>query len=146
MVERITARGGTAMVQPYMPAVDAAGETAIVMVDGEPSHVLRKRAVLHPDEVAPLRDDALGAAEAMYDPELVLAGEASDAEFDLARQVIDHVMERFRYLPLYARVDMVAGPDGSPVLMELEAIEPNLYLDQAPGGAERVATAIAARA
>ena len=40
------------------------------------SHVLRKRAVLRPDEVAPVRDDALGAAEVMYDPGLVLAGEA----------------------------------------------------------------------
>ena len=29
--------------------------------------------------------------------------------------------------------------------MELEAVEPNLYLDQAPGSAERVAAAIVAR-
>ena len=47
--------------------------------------------------------------------------------------MIEHVAERFAYVPLYARVDMVAGPDGSPVLMELEAVEPNLYLDQARG-------------
>jgi hypothetical protein len=40
---------------------------------------------------------------------------------------------------------MVAGVGGSPVLMELEAVEPNLYLDQAPGSAERVAAAIVAR-
>ena len=146
LIERIHSSGKTAMVQPYLASVDAVGETAIVCLDGEPSHVLRKRAVLRPDEVAPLRDDALRAAEVMYDPELVLAGEASDAEFELARQVIAHVVERFEYVPLYARVDMVAAPDGSPVLMELEAIEPNLYLDQAPGGAARVAAAIAARA
>ncbi len=145
LIGRIHASGKTAMVQPYLASVDAIGETAIVCLDGEPSHVLRKGAVLRPDEVAPLRDDALRAAEVMYDPELVLAGEASDAEFDLARQVIDHVVDRFGYVPLYARVDMVAAPDGSPVLMELEAIEPNLYLDQAPGGAERVAAAIAGR-
>ena len=126
--------------------MDSAGETAIVCLDGEPSHVLRKAAVLRPDEVAPVRDDAVGAAEVMYDPELVVAGEATEAEFDLAREVIDHVSSRFEYVPLYARVDMVAGADGSPVLMELEAVEPNLYLHQAPGSAERVAAAIAARA
>ena len=59
------------MVQPYLSSVDAAGETAIVLVDGELSHELRKGAVLRPGEVAPVRDDALGAAEVMYDPDLV---------------------------------------------------------------------------
>jgi hypothetical protein len=146
LVDRIHASGRTVMLQPYMSAVDTAGETAVVFLDGEPSHVLRKRAVLRPDEVAPVREtDAIGAAEAMYDPELVTAGEATDAEFELGRRVIEHVAERFGYVPLYARVDMVAGPDGAPTLMELEVIEPNLYLDRAPGAAERVAAAILAR-
>jgi hypothetical protein len=43
--------------------------------------------------------------------------------------------------PLYARVDIAADADGRPVLMELEAIEPNLYLAAAPGAAERFARA-----
>jgi hypothetical protein len=146
LIDRVHRSGRTAMVQPYLASVDTTGETAIVCLDGEPSHVLRKAAVLRPDEVAPVRDDAVGAAEVMYDPNLVVAGEARQEEFDLAREVIEHVTERFAYVPLYARVDMVAGPDGSPVLMELEAVEPNLYLDQAPGSAERVANAIVARA
>lgn len=146
LIERVHRSGRTVMVQPYQASVDITGETAIVCLDGEPSHVLRKAAVLRPDEVAPVRDDAVGAAEVMYDPELVVAGEAAEAEFDLAREVVDHVSRRFKYVPLYARVDMVAGPAGTPVLMELEAVEPNLYLDQAPGSAERVAAAIVARA
>lgn len=146
LIDRVHRSGRTAMVQPYLASVDTTGETAIVCLDGEPSHVLRKAAVLRPDEVAPVRDDAVGAAEVMYDPDLVVAGEARQEELDLAREVIEHVTERFAYVPLYARVDMVAGPDGSPVLMELEAVEPNLYLDQAPGSAERVANAIVARA
>jgi hypothetical protein len=146
LIERVHASGRAVMIQPYQASVDTAGETAIVCLDGEPNHVLRKAAVLRPDEVAPVRDDGAGAAEVMYDPELVVAGEATEIELDLARAVIDHVSERFEYVPLYARVDMVPGPDGSPVLMELEAVEPNLYLDQAPGAAERVAAAIAARA
>ena len=48
------------------------------MIDGEVSHVLRKGAILGPDEVAPVRDDSLGVAERMYDPELVLASEATE--------------------------------------------------------------------
>jgi hypothetical protein len=147
LIGRIHSSGRTAMIQPYQASVDALGETAIVCLDGEPSHVLRKRAVLRPDEVAPVReDDAVGAAEVMYHPELVVAGEATETEFAFARGVIEHVVERFDYLPLYCRVDMVAGEGGQPVLMELEAIEPNLYLDQAPGAADRVAAAITRRA
>ncbi len=65
------------MVQPYQRAVDATGETAVVLVDGAVSHVLNKRAVLRSDEVAPVRNDRLGAAEAMYDPGLVGPGRAT---------------------------------------------------------------------
>jgi len=146
LVERIRGSGRSAMVQPYLTSIDDAGETGIVVLDGQPSHVLRKRSVLRPDEVAPVRDDAIGAAEVMYDPELVVAGTASPAEFALARTVVDRVAEGFAYVPLYGRVDMVTGADGAPVLMELELIEPHLYLDQAPGAGERVATAIVTRA
>lgn len=146
LIEAIQGSGRTAMVQPYEQSVDEAGETAVVCLNGEPSHVLRKGAVLRPDEVAPVRDDGVGAAEVMYDPKLVTAGAATGEELALARRVLDHVTERFAYVPLYARVDMVAGSAGSPVVMELEAIEPNLYLDLAAGAAERVAAAIIARA
>jgi hypothetical protein len=145
LISRIRGSGRTAMVQPYVPSVDTTGETAIVCLDGEPSHFLHKRAVLRPDEVAPVRDDGVGAAEVMYDPDLVVAGDATDDEVQLARRVLEHVTRRFDYVPLYARVDMVRAIDGSPMLMELEAIEPSLYLDQAPGSVERVAAAILAR-
>ncbi len=45
------------MVQPFQASVDEIGETALVFIDGEFSHPLRKRAVLRPDEVAPVRAD-----------------------------------------------------------------------------------------
>jgi hypothetical protein len=147
LVERITSAGGTAMVQPFLASVDTAGETAVVTIDGEVSHVLRKGAILAADEVAPVRtDDDLGVAEVMYDPDLVLAGTAEDDELELAERVIGAIRERFGVTPLYARVDMLREAGGEPVLLELEAIEPNLYFDQAPGAAERLADAIVARA
>jgi hypothetical protein len=145
LIAEILASGRAAMVQPYQSSVDEIGETAVLCIDGEPAHALRKRAVLRPDEVAPTRDDGVGAAEIMYDPGLVTATEAADAELEHARAVVAHVRERFGYLPLYARVDTIRGPDGEPVLMELEAIEPNFYLDQAPATAQRVGDAILAR-
>lgn len=146
LIARIQASGRTAMVQPYEAAVDTRGETALVLLDGVVSHVLPKRAVLAPDEVAPVRTEgALTAAVAMYDDSLVGPGEASPAERELAAAITDHVASRFGYRPLYARVDLLARADGSPVLLELEAVEPYLYLEHAPDGVETLTAAILAR-
>ncbi len=133
------------MVQPYLPAVDEHGETALVFIAGELSHVLRKRAVLAPDEVAPARDDEIGAAEVMYDANLVRADDATGAERELASAIVAAVAERFGEPPLYARVDLLAGEDGAPTLLELELVEPALYLAEAPGAAQRFAAAIIRR-
>ncbi len=142
LIEQIRARGSVALVQPYLPAVDTRGETALVHFGGSLSHVLRKRAVLRPDEVAPLADD--GAAKAMHDDDLVVAGEATAAERALAEQALADVAARFGRLPLYARVDLLTGTAGEPLLIELEVAEPALYLATAPGAAERFAAAIRA--
>jgi hypothetical protein len=143
LIREIQASGRTALVQPYLADVDARGEVAVVHFDGEPSHALVKRAVLRPDEVAPLaRDVPVVAAAAMFEEDLVVAGEAAPEELALAREVLDVIAGRFGGPPLYARVDMVRGADGAPVLLELEAVEPHLYLDTAPGAAERFAAAI----
>ena len=148
LVARIAASGRTAMVQPFLNAVEHRGETAVVVVDGLLSHVLRKRSVLAPDEEAPLRADALGAAEAMYDPDLVRADPAgaTTAELDVVDGVLAFLRERFGTTPLQMRVDLLAGPDGQPVLLELEAVEPHLYLDKAgPAAAHRLVDAVLRR-
>jgi len=146
LVAEITASGRTAMVQPYVANVERAGETAIAVIDGAVSHVLRKGAILAPDEVAPVRADALGAAERMYDPDLVRASTAQADELALAERVLAFVERRFATRPLFARVDLLRGADGAPVLLELEAIEPSLYTGEAPGSAARLADAILRRA
>ncbi len=146
LIERICARGGTAMVQPFLPTVETTGETAVVTIAGEVSHVLRKAPVLRPDEVAPVREDGLGVAERMYDPGLVVAGEADADEIELAGRTLGAIRRRFVTTPLIARVDMLRDPSGRPVLLELEAIEPNLYFDHAPEAADSLADAIIARA
>ena len=146
LIAKIHASGRTAMVQPYLGSVDALGETALVFIDGELSHPLRKGAVLAPDEVAPVRNSDLKVAEAMYDPTLVVTGSFEDDERALAERVLAEVTDRFGYEPLYARVDMLRGEDDGPVLLELEAVEPNLYLSEYPEGAGRLAEAIVRRA
>jgi len=143
LIERIQASGRAALVQPYMPSVDSRGETSFVFLAGERSHILRKRAVLEPDEVAPLADGMHAPARAMLREDLVTTAKADDAERALAGRVLAEVSERFG-TPLYARVDIVMNPEGRPVLLELEAIEPALYLGLVPGAAERLAAAVLA--
>ena len=142
LIAAIQAQGKTAMVQPFQPSVDTHGETACVFFRGEFSHALRKRAVLRPDEVAPVRDDPVGAAEVMYSPDLVGPGEADEEELALAHDVLNAVERRFGTELLYGRVDMLRDATGAPVLLELEAVEPSLYFDQAPEAAARLADAI----
>ena len=141
LVEAIRSSGRVALVQPYLPGVDERGETAIVYLDGDVSHILRKKPVLRAAGLAPLGEDPDGPAAVMRDEDLVVAGEASDAELSLAAEVHERITERFD-IPLYARVDIVPGHGGEPVLIELEALDPCLYLDQAPGAAARFAAAV----
>lgn len=143
LVQRIHASGRDALVQTYLPGVDIDGERAVVFFGGEISHVLHKRPVLRSPGVAPLATGAHGPAAVMLEPDLVVPGTASADQLQLAQRVHAEVTARFGR-PLFARVDMVPGPDGAPVVIELEAIEPMLYLELIPGAAERFAAAVLA--
>jgi glutathione synthase/RimK-type ligase-like ATP-grasp enzyme len=125
--------GATAMVQPYVSAVDQDGETALLHLGGAYSHAIRKAALLQP-----------GAApsEEPFAAEEITAREASAAQRALAERVVAFVAERFGPL-LYARVDLLPGPDGEPVVIEVELTEPSLFLGYADGAPERWAAAVA---
>ena len=132
LVARLHAQGRTAMVQPYLDGIDVAGETAVLLFDGEPSHGARKDALLVGPPVD-LEDDLA----------MMSAREPSRAELEVALAAVAAVPGQQRLL--YARVDLVPGPDGTPVVMELELTEPSLFLRFAPGSARRCARAVAAR-
>lgn len=142
LIASITASGRTALVQPYLRCVDEEGETALVFLGGELSHVLHKRAVLSPDEIAPVSPGDTGAALVMYEEDLVTPSAADQLRRGFAEEVIAEVSARFG-MPLYARVDVVVH-EGRPLLLELEAVEPALFLGLAPGAAERFAQAVRA--
>jgi hypothetical protein len=147
LIERIRAGGRVALIQPYISSVDSAGETALVFFGGELSHVLRKRAVLRPNEMAPVAQEGfarqLGVAQAMLEEDLVVPGEATQAERALADDVLTEITQRFGS-PLFLRVDLVRDDRDVPVLIEIEAIDPLLYLASTPGAAERFAAAVRA--
>ncbi|GAA1629127.1 ATP-grasp domain-containing protein [Actinoplanes couchii] len=138
-VERLTAAGRTAMIQPYLSAVDTEGETAVLCTPdatGELtfSHGIRKSAML----------TVPGGGRVDVGSEQITPRQPSIAELDLAVRVLAAIPGGTKQL-LYARVDMIPGPDGAPTLIELELTEPSLFLRTAPGSADRLADAILAR-
>jgi len=123
---RLLACGKGVMVQPYVDAVDEAGETSLLFVGGEFSHGARKgpvlagaraRSLTRADTHRSARPDAAGAC----------GGAASLAAAPGPL--------------LYARVDLLPGPDG-PLLLELELAEPFFFLSTSVGAADRFAAAI----
>ncbi len=119
--------GRTVMVQPYQAAVDQVGETAVLSFGGVHSHAAGKDAVLVPE--------LLHAHDVGISARVATAAELEVAERALAEVPGDRPL-------LYARVDLVPGPDGAPALMELEVTEPSLFLGHDPGAAARFAAAI----
>jgi hypothetical protein len=117
-------RDGDALVQPYLPSVEQHGERALVLIDGELTHAVRK--------TARFQDEDEHVSEKVS---------VSPAEADLAAQALHGVPGPL----LYARVDMAPGPDGHPVVMELELTEPSLFLCQCPAALERLVQAVARR-
>lgn len=137
-LRRLQAAGRVVMVQPYLPAVDSDGETALVYLGGNFSHAIRKGAVLDgPDTGIDRRFQHDGGLE-------LRLRRPSAAQRTLADRVLAAVPGGPERL-LYARVDLVPDPDGQPLLMELELTEPQLFLGHAPGAADRLAAAITAR-
>jgi hypothetical protein len=139
-VERLQAAGRVTMVQPYLSAVDSAGETALIFTpDGDGrlgfSHAIRK---------GPMLAGEHDGDNQLYRAEQITVRAATAAERAVAERVLAAVPGGPDRL-LYARVDLIPGPDGEPVLIELELTEPSLFFRHAPGAANRLAAAIAAR-
>ncbi|MFO0934321.1 MAG: hypothetical protein U1E39_16665 [Planctomycetota bacterium] len=116
------------MVQPFLPEVVADGELSFVFVDGTFSHAVRKEAKAGDFRVQWThggRETPVEASPALVAQAAAALAAAPDAG-------------------LYARVDGVVR-GGRLWLMELELIEPYLYLGHAPTAAARLAAALARR-
>jgi hypothetical protein len=88
---------------------------------------------------------SLADTEALFVEESITARAPSAAELGVGEQAVAALQARFGAALLYARVDLLPGPSG-PVVVELELVEPSLFLSYGPGAAERFAATIAARA
>ncbi|MFE9018628.1 RimK family alpha-L-glutamate ligase [Streptomyces sp. NPDC007808] len=132
---RMHAEGFTAMVQPYLANIDVSGERALQFYGGRLLHASRKGAVL--TRGTPY--DERKVAHPGLEPWTPTPAELAVAERALA------AVPRADEL-LYARVDLVDGEDGLPRVMELELVEPNLFLSLHPGSVPAVVEAILAAA
>lgn len=129
-------RGRTVMVQPYLDGIDTAGETALVYVGGEFSHAIRKE---------PMLSDGLIEFDGLFAEERTAPIEATAPQRAAADCVLDAVPFDRSDL-LYARVDLVPDARGAPLLLEVELVEPSLFLGHSPGAADSFAAAIASAA
>ncbi|MEU8633745.1 hypothetical protein AB0C38_16355 [Amycolatopsis sp. NPDC048633] len=135
-VAALHAEGHTALIQPYQSSVDTDGELALVYLGGMYSHAFTKGAMLG----STMDDSGLYLSE-----KLAAASPPADA-VALAEDVLDAASALLGILRaelLYARVDLVRGADGKPLLLELELTEPSLGFRQAdPAAATRFASAV----
>ncbi len=114
------------MVQPFLQSVIDEGEFSLFYFNGEYSHTILKAPKPADFRVQEEHGGIITAVEPT--DELLAAGQIA---FDLIGSA-----------PLYARVDLVRDAGGSLVVMELELIEPALYLRMDEGSPARFAAAI----
>ena len=118
VAERLTDHGDV-VVQPFVPAI-VDGERSLVFLGGRFSHAVRK---------VPKAGD--------YRSQRHLGGREVDHEPDSAElQVALAAMAAAPGRLTYARVDLVEW-EGAPVLIELEVIEPDLFLRDVPERVDR---------
>lgn len=135
-IESVLQMGKKVMVQPYQKFIDEQGETGLVYFNGELSHAFRK---------GPILSGVEKQTNGLFVVEDISPRRATREERELGDQVIDFIHNTFGTHMLYARVDVVRGSGGYPVLMELEMTEPSFFFHTSPDSAARFASAVLAR-
>lgn len=122
-LDLLLAGGAKAMVQEFLPSVYEYGERALVFINGKYSHCVRKAAF----------------------QKLAVAGQAGETEAIATESELEtaaKILSCLKTIPLYARVDLVKNNFGESVLMELELVEPSLFLSTNPKAGRLFAEAI----
>lgn len=121
------ALGQRRLVQPLMAGILTDGEYSLFFFAGKFSHAIVKRPASGDFRV----QEQFGGRETVWD--------ASDAAQALAAAALAAAPAP----PVYARVDMVGDGAGKLHIMELELIEPSLFLHHAPDKGTAFGTAVA---
>ncbi|HTK58732.1 MAG TPA: hypothetical protein VL336_07100 [Sphingomicrobium sp.] len=112
-------RGRAMMIQPFLRSVAEEGEYSIMLFGGEYSHAIVKRPKAGDYRVQP----HLGGSEQPCTP--------PPGSIELAKAALAAAPAE----AAYARVDMIRDESGALAIIELELIEPALWLQHAPDDA-----------
>ena len=115
-----------AMIQPFLASVAGEGELSLFLFNGALSHAVAKRATGGDFRVQPQFGAQIAAVPAPAD----------------AKEVAAAALAGCPAPPLYARVDLLRDDRGRLRLIELEVIEPDLYLQTSTTAAEAFARAV----
>lgn len=127
IVEHAQDKGGDFVVQPFVPSVETEGEWSFIYFGGKFSHGMLKR---------PKADDF--RAHSIYGGTIDLAV-PSASDLDEVNAMVEKLPEDL----VYARLDLLRH-EGRLAVIELELIEPVLYMKVAPDAARRLADAVLA--
>ncbi|MGI9235706.1 MAG: ATP-grasp domain-containing protein [Woeseiaceae bacterium] len=118
--------GRAFLVQPYIESIQSEGEYSLFFFNGVYSHAIQK---------TPKRGDFRVQEEHGAN---IRSVQPTDALLKTAAALFSKIEP----CPTYGRGDWVLGPNGRYLLMELELIEPSLYLRTDDGAAARFARAL----
>jgi glutathione synthase/RimK-type ligase-like ATP-grasp enzyme len=116
-ITRLHAIGQTVLIQPLLKSVAQDGEWPLVFFDGKFSHAANKRVTL----------PRAGIVDDLFAAETNTAHIATVPQIEIAQAAIDLVSTKFGH-PTYGRVDLVRDDQDNFCVLELELIEPSLFL------------------
>ena len=116
------------LLQPFLDTVESYGERCLIHIEGAYSHAVRKNSLTHGGRWAGLPEGT---------PVEATPEERAAAELVLGACPWGDL--------LYARVDLVHDVSGRPLLLELELVEPTLFVAGEPAGLERLVNAVVRR-
>jgi hypothetical protein len=114
---------GDALIQPYLPEFETVGESSFIWLGGHQTHCVRRPSGMHTS----LEEAHVGEPLVAAEEELALASRAYAA---------------ITPPPLYARIDLIRTEEYGLLLLEVELVEPALYLRHSRELADHLAGAV----
>lgn len=121
----------TLMIQPFMREIQEEGEWSFIFFDGEYSHGVLKKTV----------EGGFGVKHSVKNKEYIPTHDMIAQAKDMYKKIIQSRGDN----PLYTRLDTIKRADGKLYVMELEQIEPYLYLHAHPEAATKLVKGLLAR-
>lgn len=115
------------LVQPFFQTIISPGERSLIYINGEITHAVSRKPAIAVKQDTPILQEVLVIVQ--------------EDEYHFAKQVL----AQLPVSPLYARIDIIRDENDKLYLMELELVEPGLWLEFAPHAVERFADAIASK-